>query len=171
MGRDRGQFGEDFIDHVDVYLSTGTDVLSGSDDAGTDGEVYLLLGGREFNIKRADINDRLPGATDVYRLGSGATIQNPIQNNPRGMPISLFWDNPIGVRFQPEQGKPGDTWQCEDVYLSIHTDGGFEDVATTPAILNNTWLGWQFGFTLQGLILEVMDEDKSPLKNKRPEPA
>lgn len=165
MGRDRQQHGDDPIDRIDVTLVTGTD-----DGADTNGEVYVTVAGREFNVKRRNYDDRQAGAVDQYRLGNGANIEHPAQNDPRGMPIFMVWDNPIGLRFEPQAGaNPPDTWQVSDAYLSVFTEGGYEEFAGLVAPLMGSWLGFHTGLVLHGFAVESQDEDKTPLKTKRPE--
>jgi hypothetical protein len=99
MPRDRDKFAEDPIDRVDVTLVTASDPGSGSD-----GEVYLLLGGREFNLKRADINDREAGAVDRYLLGRGANIEHKAENDPGSCPSAWSGTAPSGCalsRWRP----------------------------------------------------------------------
>jgi hypothetical protein len=162
MTRDRAKYGEDTIDRIEVSLHTSTD----SPD--TRGEVYLVIGGREFNIKRPDINDRKPGAIDQYVLGRGANIENKAENDPRVLPIGLVWDSPVGLRFEPVPGQtPPDVWCLNDASLSVFTEGGYEDYAWLPAGLQPLWLGWHFGLAVHHLNYEIQDEDKTPLQNKR----
>jgi hypothetical protein len=173
MGRDRGKYGDDAIERVEVWLTTGN--VTGAE---TDGEVYLVLGGREFNIKRGDINDRQKGATDHYILGQGANIQHKKENNPTGIPIHLVWDNELGLRFEPQAGlTPPDAWNLGVVAVSIQTIKGYEDWgyldsaltgpgAPGPAVGTGLWLGWHYGL-IAGLDIEVQEEDKSPLQRKQ----
>jgi hypothetical protein len=165
MPRDRQQYGEDPIDRIEVTLVTGTD-----DGADTNGEVYVTVAGREFNVKRRNYDDRKAGAVDQYVLGHGTNIEHPAENDPRGMPIYMVWDNPIGLRFEPQASvNPPDTWQLNDAYLSVFTEGGYEDFCSLEASLAPRWLGFHFGLVLHGFAREIQDEDKTPLKTKRPE--
>jgi hypothetical protein len=174
MGRDRGKYGDDAIERVEVWLDTNN--VTG---AGTDGEVYLVLGGREFNIKRGGgYNDRQQGATDYYVLGQGANIEHKKENNPTGIPIQLVWDNEFGLRFEPQAGlNPPDAWNLASVGVAIHTIKGYEDWGYLDGALTGPgapgpdpgtglWLGWHYGL-IAGLELEVQEEDKSPLQRKQ----
>jgi len=152
--RDRGQHQFDQVDQVEVYLVTGAE-----SDAGTDGEVYLLLGGREFNIKRADINDRQPRAQDRYVLGQGATIEHKDRNDPRQTEIFMVWDHDIGLRFEPQADTiTPDAWHLREAWLYIRA-GGFEDFAWLSP---GQWLGWHYGLTTTQFQLQIQDEDKTP---------
>ena len=163
MGRGRDKFGEDLIDRIEVTLTTGSE-----DDAGTDGQVYLIIAGREFNLNRRNHNDREVAATDTYVLGRGANIEHAAMNSPQGMPIRMVWNNPIGLRFEPvATPNPPDRWMMSDAYLSVFTEGGYEDTATVDVSLAPSWLGFHFGLVVGGFNLEIQDEDKAPLKTKR----
>lgn len=92
------------ITKIEFHLETGD--LSG---AGTDGDVYLGICGREFSIDSTkDDFERNSGRT--YVLGDEADIRNAEFNDPRKQ--RLFTENvpnfPVYVRFQP-QGR-GDNW-------------------------------------------------------------
>ena len=166
MGRGRDKYGEDLIDRIEVTLTTAND-----DGSGTDGEVYLICAGREFNVKRAGYNDREPGQADQYVLGNGANIEHKGENNPQWMPIYMVWNNPIGLRFEPVAGaNPPDTWQMSDAYLSVFTEGGYEDFATVEVSLAPSWLGQHFWLVVAAFNLEIQDEDKTPLKTKNKQP-
>jgi hypothetical protein len=129
QGTRPGKYGDGTVKRVEVWLSTG-DVAG----AGTDGQVYLVLGGREFNLKRSDINDRQQGATDHYILGQGANIEHKKENNPTGIPMHLVWDNELGLRFEPVAGlNPPDAWNLGLAEVSIQTVNGYEDWGTWTA--------------------------------------
>ena len=83
MGRDLDTYGKDQIEHVEAWMGTG--YVPG---AGTNGEVYLALGGREFNLKRpAPHEDRGQGSIDHYQLGGhDANVEHPAENNPPASP-------------------------------------------------------------------------------------
>jgi hypothetical protein len=153
--RDPEKYKNDPIDQVEVKVFTGSE-----SDAGTDGEVYLLLCGREFCIKRADINDRQPGKLDTYVLGRGANIENKARNDPQETPVYMAWNNPIGVRFAPKTDTPTtDAWHLAEMYLYIRTAGGFEDFALLEG---SHWFGWHFGLTNTQFGLSIQDPEKTP---------
>jgi hypothetical protein len=168
MPRDRDKFSNDAVDWIDVTLVTA-DV----EKADTNGDVYLTLGGREFNLKRPDLDDRKRGASDRYLLGGFGgkftNVEHKDQNNPRDLPIILVWDHPVGLRFQPVANQnPPDAWKLADCWVSIHTVRGFEEFVWMDSGLANLWLGGHSGLTV-GLELEIQDEDKAKPKHKRAE--
>ena len=130
------------INIIELHLSTGS--LSG---AGTDGDVYLGLCGREFSIDSTS-NDFERGSGRTYVLGEGANIRNAELNDPRRQ--QLFTENvsnfPVYIRFQPRSR--GDNWQLQraDVRFngSLHIDWD-----TVPFVVNSEeegiWLGVRSG--------------------------
>jgi hypothetical protein len=95
------------INSITVHFQTGN--LSG---AGTDGDVYLGVCGREFRIDSTR-DDFERGAARNYVLGAGADVQEPNVNDPRKQ--VLMTENvdgfPAYIRFQPT-GR-GDNWQLQ----------------------------------------------------------
>ncbi len=89
-----------------LHVTISTRSVSG---AGTDGDVYLGFGGREFSLDTT-ADDFEAGSSRTYRLGSGATVQNAAVNDPRTPQLTV--ENvdrfPVWVRFQP-QGRE-DNW-------------------------------------------------------------
>lgn len=73
------------ITSIHLHIETGN--LSG---AGTDGDVYLGLGGREFSIDTTR-DDFERGAGREYILGDGANINNAAVNDPRKQ--QMFTEN------------------------------------------------------------------------------
>jgi len=90
-----------------LHVTIQTVATSG---AGTDGDVYLGFGGREFSLD-STADDFEAGSSRTYRLGAGATVQNAAVNDPRRPQLTV--ENvdrfPVWVRFQP-QG-------CEDSWI------------------------------------------------------
>jgi hypothetical protein len=92
------------------------------DGAGTDGDVYLEIGGREFHIDSKK-DDYETGVDRTYGLGGGLgggeiPVNSPEHNDPR-KPYPLtdenIDDNPVWVRFEPENDD--DHWICQ--YVSV----------------------------------------------------
>ena len=119
------------------------------EDAGTDGEVYVGICGREFHID-SDRDDFERGSERTYASGLTAVpgevnVNNPTLNNPKAFPpllsedISLY---PVYVRFEPKSNN--DHWALQ--YISLNADGvkyealGPEDDTTTY-----TFLGYKSG--------------------------
>jgi hypothetical protein len=100
MTDDRFEPINDMVEQMAVKLRTGSDP-----HAGTDGQVFLFVGGREFRINRAGSNDREPGQLDILRLGRGANVEDPESNHP-GRPLLLRMDDvdrhPVWLRFAPK---------------------------------------------------------------------
>jgi hypothetical protein len=133
------------INSIQLHIQTGG--LSG---AGTDGDVYLGLGGREFSVDTTS-DDFERGATRSYVLGEGANIQNAAVNDPRDP--QLFTERvatfPVYIRFQPRSRS--DNWQLQraDVRFndSLHIDWD------TLGLLQNdrdkgVWLGVRSGLVV-----------------------
>jgi hypothetical protein len=160
--------GEDVIHSIIVNVHTHN-----GGTRGTDGDVYLIFAGREFNLNLVGIRDRRPGARDRYRLGgepstdSGSNVENPDLNNPGGLRIHLAWDHPVGLRFAPQPGlDPPDHWDLVNCWMSIFTNTGYEDFAYLDGYLSNLTLGSETGLTVY-LEREIQSEDKAPLKHKQ----
>jgi hypothetical protein len=89
----------DLVEQISVKLRTGSDP-----HAGTDGQVFLFVGGREFRINRAGINDREPGQMDLLILGRGANVEDPDRNHPAD-PLAVRMHDvdryPVWLRFAP----------------------------------------------------------------------
>lgn len=129
------------INSIQLHLETGD--LSG---AGTDGDVYLGLCGREFSIDTTR-DDFERGSGRTYVLGENADIRNAEFNDPRMQ--GLFTENvarfPVYVRFQPQTRS--DNWQLlrADVRFndSIHID--WDTAPFIPLGSEGIWLGVRSG--------------------------
>jgi hypothetical protein len=93
--------------------------------AGTDGDVFLGVGGREFFVDSAgDVNDFERGNDRTYVFGDGADVARPEQNDPRS-PWQLTLDDwrlaPRYIRFEP-----GSDWDVEraDVTIKFSSSSG-----------------------------------------------
>lgn len=87
--------------------------------AGSDGDVYLGLCGREFYLD-TDRDDFEPGTSINYVLGDGANIHNASQNDPREH--LLFLENayklPCYIRFKGKDR--GDQWRLLRAGVAIN---------------------------------------------------
>jgi hypothetical protein len=129
------------LDQVTVTLRTGN--VPG---AGTDGEVYLSLGGREFNLKIPNHDDRAPGKLDTYRLGRGANIEHPDRNDPRKILFGSYGFYPVGLRFQPVATTPQpDDWNLADARVVVKLGEGSSEEWVLEEALRNLWLGVRSG--------------------------
>jgi len=130
------------IDTIGLNLKTGN--LSG---AGTDGDVYLGVCGREFSIDTTR-DDFERGSARTYILGDGSNVNNAAVNDPREQ--RLFVENvdnfPVYIRFQP-QGR-SDNWQLQRATLSFNGDI-FPQWDTSSFVGNDPasgiWLGTRSG--------------------------
>ena len=126
------------INIIELHLSTGS--LSG---AGTDGDVYLGLCGREFSIDSTS-DDFEGGSGRTYVLGEGANIRNAGLNDPRTQ--QLFTENvsnfPVYIRFQPRSRN--DHWQLQRA--DVRFNGSFTSTGTlclsssTPRRRGSGWV-------------------------------
>ena len=129
------------IDTIELHLETGE-----KSGAGTDGDVYLGLCGREFYID-TEKDDFEAGSGRVYILGDGANILHPDLNDPREH--GLFTQNvalfPVYIRFQPKSRD--DRWLLDraDVRFngSIHID--WDTSPYIPIGGPGLWLGVHAG--------------------------
>jgi hypothetical protein len=69
------------IERIDVQLATST-----REGAGTDGDVFIGIAGREFYIE-SEANDFEAGSNRTYRLGDGANILYSGLNDPRAQQL------------------------------------------------------------------------------------
>lgn len=131
------------IESIHLHIETGT--LSG---AGTDGDVYLGLCGREFAIDSSR-EDFERDSARTYTLGDGADINNAAFNDPRKH--NLFTENvlnfPVYIRFEPRSRT--DNWHVERAGVrfngSIHID--WDTLNLIPAA-EGIWLGVRSGLVV-----------------------
>jgi hypothetical protein len=131
------------LEKISVQIKTGD-----RDRAGTNGDVYIGICGREFSLDSAD-----PGTNDFERnsdrtyilTGDSATInvRYGIYNNP-DRPYELFTENldlcPVYIRFSPENRE--DNWNLESVTVIIN-DGEAQYAALLGT--DHLWLGTHAG--------------------------
>lgn len=124
------------------------------DDAGTDGRVYLGLGGREFRLDSSK-DDYERGSWREYILGEGPIEPNlpppqirvewPDFNDPRkGWELDSvnLMKSPVYVRFEPEGDSPN--WNLRFAAALVYT-GSFHAAFTVPEAFDNLWLGDPMG--------------------------
>ncbi len=117
--------------------------------AGTDGSVYLGLGGREFHLDSTD-DDYEQGSLREYILGAPPIpfvsppqirVQNKDKNDPRkGFPLDTIDVDrtPVYIRFEPED--EDDNWNLRFAALLVYTNQ-FAIAYMTPQRFDNLWLG------------------------------
>lgn len=134
-----------------VQLITGN-----VDSAGTDGRVYLGLGGREFRLdSKADDFER--GSWREYVLGRGpkepqlpspqVRVEWPDFNDPRvGYALDTvdLPKSPVYLRFEPEGDSPN--WNLSSVFALVYIgESQFYMYFTTPRTFDNLWMGDPMG--------------------------
>jgi len=105
------------INTLSVEVKTGTREMA----SGTDGRVFLGIGGREFNLL-IDGKEFLNGSTDTFVLGEGTnTGTDPRDNDPRS-PHQLVTESlskyPIYMRFEPT--REDDRWEIDEINVTIN---------------------------------------------------
>jgi hypothetical protein len=132
-------------------------VITGEvENAGTDGRVYLGLGGREFRLdSKADDYER--GSWREYVLGRGpkepdlpspqVRVEWPEFNDPRvGFAIDTvdLMKSPVYLRFEPEGDSPN--WNAKTVFALVYVgESTFYMSFTTPPGFDNLWMGDEMG--------------------------
>jgi hypothetical protein len=121
------------------------------DGAGTDGSVYLGLGGREFRLD-SSADDYERGSWREYILGRGPVepnlpppqirVQNKEKNDPRTLfPLDTTNLNlsPVYIRFEPEGSSPD--WNLRSVFILVYTGNGqFFRAYHPPEEFDNLWM-------------------------------
>jgi hypothetical protein len=113
--------------------------------AGTDGNVFVGVAGREFFVDSAatGLNDFERGSDYTYRFGDRANVMRPDQNDPRSpwQLRAVEWQNaPTYIRFEP-----GSDWDIERADITITFSGRmpiFDSLLSGNAHL---WLGTKRG--------------------------
>jgi hypothetical protein len=127
------------ITRIDARFITGKD---GS--AGTDGDVYIGLCGREFYVG-SDSEDFNATNDRTYTFGTGANVQYADSNNP-AIPYQLLTEDisryPAYVRFVPRHRD--DNWNLEFVDVMINP-GPAQIRYWALSGDNNVWLGIHSG--------------------------
>lgn len=122
-----------------------------TEGAGTDGNVYLGIGGREFKIDTS-INDFEKNVSQDIVLGDihvnppALPVNNPGGNDPRtGYVIdsSDISQSPIYIRFEPKSNE--DNWRIESLFVQATGTEGYILSATPGNGFDNLWLGHKFG--------------------------
>lgn len=136
------------------------------DGAGTDGRVYLGIGGREFRLdSREDDYER--GSWREYVLGTGPLEPNPSppqfrvrnwDNNDPTLRLQVDTDNlrrtPVYIRFEPQGAL--DNWNLFFVATLVYAGQFFVGYAP-PEDFSDLWLGQAMGKVLY-LTSEWSDE-------------
>lgn len=123
------------ITRMDVRLVTGN--RSG---AGTDGNVFVAVCGREFSVDSAGDFDDFEQADDrTYVFGAGANVANPARNDPRS-PFQLDTNNvnrfPRWVRLDG-----GSEWDVELVTITLNPGQASQVVLSALGGASHLFLG------------------------------
>ena len=134
------------IERIDLLLTTG-DV----EGAGTDGDVYLGVAGREFFVD-SDADDFERASRRVYRFGDSAEntadeMLNTELNDPREQRLFTEFvdDYPVYIRFVPENRT--DNWNLELAVVALNSDESvlWHNLNSAP---DGIWLGTRAGLVL-----------------------
>jgi hypothetical protein len=138
-------------------------IITGNvDGAGTDGRVYLGIGGREFRLdSREDDYER--GSWREYVMGSApldrelsapqCAVRNWEDNNPTlrfPLDTDLLRRAPVYIRFEPQHAI--DNWNLLFAAAFVYSDQ-FVVGYSPPSDLHNLWLG-----QAMGTVLHLLDE-------------
>lgn len=121
-------------------------VTSYAKGAGTEGKVFLGLGGREFRLDIDSHDDFDRGDEVVYELGEGSNVCFPDRNDPRtGLPISVdaVLAHPVYIRLVPDDN--ADDWDLANVHVRLHAADEVIRYAALEGPNAHIWLGLQSG--------------------------
>lgn len=114
--------------------------------AGTEGQVFLGLGGREFRLDVDSHEDFERGDEITYELGEDANVRLPDRNDPRtGYPIHVedVLAKPVYIRLVPHD--KSDDWNLANVHVRILASDADLRFAALDGPHDNIWLGPQSG--------------------------
>ncbi|MDJ0904299.1 MAG: hypothetical protein QNJ55_36510 [Xenococcus sp. MO_188.B8] len=128
------------ITRIDARVLTGT-----KSGAGTDGRVYIAVGGREFRLD-SSIDDFEAGSDRTYILGAGSNVNNAAFNDPRNPQLDSddLDEFPVYIRFEPT-GDNAD-WNVEQLFVTVNP--GPTEIRFGNPMLNggpDLWLGQSRG--------------------------
>jgi hypothetical protein len=130
-----------------IHVQINTRDVSG---AGTDGDVYLGVCGREFYLDTSH-DDFERGSSREYVLGEGSNINNASTNDPRKQVLRTenVESLPVYLRFAPRTRS--DNWSLQRAQVSFNDDF-FPRWDTASFISQNEgiWLG-----TRSGLVVHI----------------
>jgi hypothetical protein len=113
--------------------------------AGTNGDVYLGLGGREFRCDTSTDNFQ-EGGTDTFVFGQFANVLHPDRNDPTTPPLVLnsVGRFPVYVRFDQRNKKP---WRFSRLTVTLTAVPGPQPPPYTSTVHHpgGLWLGADSG--------------------------
>jgi len=152
-------------------------ITSNLSGAGTDGDIYLGIGGREFHVDSTK-DDYERGSWRDYILGElpfdppddpfpeQVRVNNPQFNDPRAgfqLDTEDLGHAPVYVRFEPEGDD--DNWNIGFAAALVYTNQFFS-AYLTPQRFDNLWLGHRSGKVLY-LTFEFRMEAKTYAEARR----
>jgi hypothetical protein len=133
------------ITQIDVRIETGDRA-----GAGTDGQVFLGLCGKELLLDRrgekgADFEPEPTSKPQRFRLGKVSNSLFPQRSDPRKHSLDTgdLDKYPIYIRFEPKDN--GDTWNAEGVGVTVNPDSTKKRYAALLKDEENLWLGKAHG--------------------------
>ncbi len=96
---------------ISIDVTTGTN--------GTDGDVYLGLGGREFLLDTSS-DDFQSDTTETFTLGTGSNVENASDNDPQtpALTINRILGAPAYIRLAGS-----DSWKMSSATVTVTADG------------------------------------------------
>jgi hypothetical protein len=136
-----------------IHLTVKT---ANTENAGTDGDVYLGFCGREFFLDTS-ANDFEKGSSRTYVLGEGTNVKNPTENDPRVQNLNEedVQNFPVYLRLSPTGGSPA--WKLERAVVTVNNQL-FPMWETNGLVFTDKgiWLG-----RTSGLVIHIpMHDDK-----------
>jgi hypothetical protein len=136
-------------------------VTSYASGAGTRGDVFLGLGGREFRLCVDRSADFERGSEASYQLGEDANVRDPQRNDPRqGRPVRVadVLAHPVYVRMAPKGAD--DDWNIEAINVRVLHEAERRAIrfSALEGPKESIWLGMQSGTTLH---LDRSADDRS----------
>jgi hypothetical protein len=132
------------IQTFSLRLKTGSGHGPTNNGAGTDGDVYIGLCGREFHIDTTS-DDFESNSDRTYIFGLGHNIRYPTFNDPRSG-YGIFTEDidltPAYIRFAPKGRE--DEWRLESATVSVN-NGEVRLQALDDPAGDNLWLSTHSG--------------------------
>jgi hypothetical protein len=120
------------LTRIDVNIATGD-----RGGAGTDGSVYLGIGGREFHCDTS-ANDFERGSSRTYTFGEESNVRNGNRNDPRTPQLTVEAVDRFSVYIRFEQGA-GSEWNLDRA--TVHLNGSsFQQYETFVHLDGGLWL-------------------------------
>lgn len=113
---------------------------SNIDGAGTNGSVYLGIGGREFLLD-SEADDFEQGSNRAYKLGGSSTVENSAKNDPTNPQLDTadLDKFPIYIRFETPPSDPTSDWNVNFVIVDV------EGRSFGASFAKGLWLGRKSG--------------------------